>query len=277
MKKVILLAVLLATAVPATPLIGRSAAVSKPFQAFVWANAGYNKQAKVYDWTEEKYVGLVETDPVTTYGAELWGAVGLPFRNEVDVVVPAWAKTKGSAMSNGIGDVTVMLRHGLPIPGIVPFKAALALAANVPTSDRASSPALDDGTVDIGAGLNVVTSRLGPLAAHARAGYWLSGKTDDTTKVGNLLEYIAVLDYNLSMAIIPELAVSGSMRAQKQVNGEPQTQTESSQHFATLLVMTKPLPFLVVRPKVGLPLEFASKGGSLSSFYAGLDVWATFP
>ncbi len=280
MKKILIALAALAVfaaAASATPLIGRAAPVSKPLQAFAWVNGGYNRQAKVYNWEESRYVGLGEALPVATYGAEVWAAVGLPFRSELDIIVPAWRKTRGDAKSKGIGDVTVMARHGLPIPGVVPLKATLALGANLPTSDRTSNPALDDGTFDFGAGLTALAGPFGRLAGHARAAYWLSGKTDDTTRVGNLLEYVAVLDFSVTKAIIPEVALSGSMRAPKEVNGATVANSEVVQHYASLLLLTRPLRFLVVRPKVGLPLEFVSRGGSLPAFTLGLDVWASLP
>jgi hypothetical protein len=44
-----------------------------------------------------------------------------------------------------------------------------------------------------------------------------------------------------------------------------------------LLLMFKPLPKLVVRPKVSMPLEFLCKGASVSGPAVGLDVWANLP
>lgn len=282
MKKVILLAVLLATAVPATPLIGRSAAVSKPFKGFAWVNAGYNRQARVYDWLFEKdYVALAEDLQVTTYGADLLLGLGLPLGFELDAVAPLWVKTRGDAKSTGIGDMTLMLRNCLPLPEAVPFQTTLALGMLAPTSDENSVPALDDGTLDIGIAASILTDRFGPFTGHLRAGYWFSGEYEppeiDATKPGNLFEYIAVLDWNATASFVPEVALSGSARDQTEIGGFAVPTTESSSHYASLLLLTKPLPFLVVRPKVGLPLEFISKGGALPAFTLGLDVWASFP
>lgn len=263
----------------ATPLIGRAAPVSKPFQAFVWVNAGYNRLAKSYNWTSGEYEPLGSTRPVTTWGAELWGAVGLPGRNELNVIVPAWVKTNDSVRSRGIGDVTVLLRHGLPIPSLVPLRATLALAANLPASDLSSPLALDDHTFDLGAGLTLLATPPGPFAVHGRAGYWLSGEKNDTTRPGNLLEYVAVFDLALGRrrAVVPELALSGSRRSAQKVNGTPVANTDVQQHYASVLLLTRPLRFLVIRPKAGLPLTMLSKGGSLPAFTLGLDIWASLP
>ena len=114
-------------------------------------------------------------------------------------------------------------------------------------------------------------------AALAPLGFWLNGKTDDTTKVGNMVEYLLCGDYSVTSTLTPELALSGSVRDKTQYNGTAKDETQVSQHSATLLLMYKPIPMLTIRPKAGMPLAFLSEGGALPNFRVGLDVWATVP
>jgi hypothetical protein len=156
-------------------------------------------------------------------------------------------------------------------------KLAATLGVNLPTSNKDANPALGDRTTDVGLGLSAVTSGLGKLTLHGRAAYWLNGKTDSITKVGNLFEYLLCADYAVNKWFVPELALSGVVTAQKQLNGIAQDHTESGIHSGSLLFLLKPLPMLVVRPKVSVPLEFVSQGGSIAPYSAGLDVWVTLP
>jgi hypothetical protein len=123
-----------------------------------------------------------------------------------------------------------------------------------------------------------VTKKYCNLTGHIRAAYWLNGKIPDTdAKVGDMFEYVLVADYAATKTLSPQLALSGYMRDKTQLDGTPVDQTEVSQHTVNALLLWKPLPMLVVRPKVAFPLTFISKGGSMANWYGGLDVWVTLP
>ena len=85
MKKLLVVVIVLATVAGnsvATPLIGRSGALSKPFQAFAWANFGYNQTASSYSWDSTKYLtpaGFVSTK---TTSCDVTVGLGLPFKLE---------------------------------------------------------------------------------------------------------------------------------------------------------------------------------------------------
>jgi len=266
----------LAGSLPATPLIGRSGAVNKPLQLFGWLNFGYNKTAMRYDWTEQEWTttGVV---PLTTVSCDVTAAIGLPGGFDLDVVAPLAMRSQDTLKSSGLGDVMVYARYGLLQSSLLPVKAALVLAANLPTADKDASPILGDRTTDIGVAASVVTQKYFGFVGHVRAGYWMNGKADDTTKVGNTFEYLLCGDYSVTKTFTPELAVSGYVQDKKKYNGLPSDNTQASQHLASLLLMWKPVGSLTIRPKVAFPLTGLSKGGSMANVYGGLDVWFTLP
>jgi hypothetical protein len=167
-------------------------------------------------------------------------------------------------------------RYGLVQAKLSPVKVAVAAAVNLPTAPD-TVPPLGDKTTDFGFGVCAQTARFGILVGHVRAGYWLNGRPNDTTKLGNMLEYAAVLDLNLAPRVVPQLALSGLSVGQTEYNETARQRTEVSQHVANLLLMLKPAGTLVVRPKVALPLKPLSKGSYFPDVYWGLDIWATFP
>ena len=262
----------------ATALIGRSATVNKFLQAFGWVNLGYNQTALSYNWTSSKYetpTGFVATK---TTSCDVTLALGLPGKVDLNVVAPLAMKEQGTEKSTGLGDVMVYARWGVLQTSLLPVKAALILGANLPTADKNANPAIGDRTTDIGVGASATTVSFFGLAAHARAAYWLNGKIPDTDKkIGNMIEYNVTLDYSITKTLTPELAVTGYSRAQTDSSGTSLVNTEVSQHLGNVLLIWKPIPMLVIRPKVAFPLTFFSKGGSIANVYGGLDVWATFP
>lgn len=269
--------VLVAAWAQATYLIGRSGTVVKPLQVFSWVNSAYSQTGKVYDWGSACYRPLAAGAKTATTSAEITAAVGLPGRFEFGATAPVLLKRQDRLDAFGLGDVMLHLRYGILQSKRLPVKLAATIGANLPTSPKDPLISLSDRTFDIGAGLAAVTSSFAKLVFHARAGYWLNGKSDDTTKVGNMLQYVVVGDYAATKWFTPELSVSGTVSSRKQVNGTEVANTESSIHSAGLLLMFKPAPQLVVRPKVAVPLEFVSKGGRIAPFTAGLDVWMTVP
>jgi len=274
---VIVLAVLAGNAM-ATALIGRSATVNKLLQVFGWANLGYNQTALSYNWLDEKYETPAGFLPLKTTSCDLTAAVGLLGNVDLNVVAPLAMKQQDTASSTGLGDVMVYARWGVLQTSLLPVKAALILGANLPTADKNASPALGDRTTDIGVGASATTAGFSGFAVHARAAYWLNGKLPNTEKkVGNMVEYNVTLDYSITKMLIPELCVTGYSRAQTDSSGTPLAHSEVSQHMGNVLLIWKPIPMLVIRPKVAFPLTFMSKGGTFANVYGGLDIWATLP
>lgn len=278
MKRILIVVlVLLATGAQATYLIGRSGTVVKPFQVFGWLNANYARSEKAYNWDSTRYLPLPAASMIAVTSAELTAAVGLPGRLELGLTAPLFMKKQDTLSSVGLGDVMVHARYGILQSKLLPVKLAATLGVNLPTSDKNASPGLGDQTVDIGLGLAAVTSGFGKLTFHGRAGYWLNGKRADASKVPNMFEYLLCADYAVCKCFIPELAVSGTMVERTKSGGTIIEKSGASINNVGLLLMFKPLPMLVVRPKVSVPLEFASKGASLAPYIVGLDVWVTLP
>ena len=283
MKKLVVIAVVLAAIsgnAMATALIGRSATVTKFLQVFGWANFGYNQTALIYDWGTKKYETLGVLTPTKTTSCDLTAAVGLLGNVDLNLVAPLAMKQSGEAKANGLGDVMVYARWGVLQTSTLPVKAALIVGANLPTTDTAAPKAvrLGDRTTDIGIGASVTTVSFFGFAAHARAAYWLNGKVPGAEKkIGNMVEYNVTLDYSVTKALTPELAVTGFSRAQDELGGVKLADSEASQHMSSVLLIWRPIPMLVVRPKVALPLTFVSKGGTFANVYGGLDVWVFLP
>ncbi len=261
----------------ATPLVGRSGATLKPFQLLGWLNAGWVRSEKGYNWDSLAYIALPTASKMSAASAELTASIGLPGKLELTAVAPLLMKQGNTQSSTGLGDVIVYARYGILQSPLLPVKLAALLGVKLPTSSKDAIPALGRASTDIGLGLSALTMSLGKVAVHARAGYWLNGKINDTTKIGNQMEYLLVGDYAVSKCFTPELALSGLMSGQRLVNGTAVPKTQSGIHNVGLLLMFKPLPMLVVRPKVSMPLEFLCQGASVSGPAVGLDVWATLP
>jgi hypothetical protein len=251
--------------------------MNKQYQFFGWTNFGHNQTAVSYDWPSGKYVtpeGFVTTK---TTSCDLTLALGLPGKLDIDVVAPLAMKEKGEDKSSGMGDLMVYGRWGVLQSSLLPVKAALILGANLPTTSKSANPALSDRTTDFAFGVSANTQKYFGFLGHARAAYWLNGKTDDTTKVGNVFEYVLCGDYSVTKAVTPELALSGYVRDKTQLSGTPEDNTEVSQHLVSVLVMWKPISMLTIRPKVSFPLTFISEGSSMANVYGGLDVWVFVP
>ncbi len=268
---------LLSAQLHATPLIIRTGAVNKPFQVLAWGVFGYNQTSKSYDWGEDKFVKPEGFEPTRTVSADILAAIGLPAKLEVGGVLPLAMKSSGDNSATGIGDLMVIGRYGLFQRGLLPVRAALSLAVSLPTGDKNSTPALGDGSTDLGFGLALNTANIPFVTGHLRGAYWLNGMSDDTHKLGNMLEYMAGVDVAILPGLTPQLALSGYNKVQSEVNGAKQANSEETRMFLGFLLLWKPLPMLVIRPKVSLPVPGMNKGGTVADFYPGLDVWVTLP
>jgi len=274
-KPAVLVLFLLTAEVQATPLIIRTGAVNKPFQVLAWATLTYYQNNQSYDWTNNRFN---KVDPsLDVLSADILASVGLPFKIELGGVVPIIDKKQGERHSSGIGDVLVVARYGFLQFPLLPVKGALSLGASLPTGDKDAALALGDGSTDFAAALAFNTTKILFLVGHLRGAYWLNGKTNDSTKLGNMFEYMAGLDFPVTAQLTPQLALTGYWQDRKKIHGTPIVNTELSRTNLTFLLMYKPLPLLTVRPKFSLPLKSMSSGGSIADYYLGLDIWATLP
>ncbi len=276
MKKGLILMAILAVAVSsvsASPLIWRGASVLKPMQLMVLVPNGYMQTAKGYDWDNSEWVELNDAAKTTSIKSVPMVGLGLFNGLELGVVAPLYSKTQGDNSSLGLGDALLKARYGLLKGELLPVKLTLSAAAVLPTAPEDANPALGDRTLDFGLGAIAQTQKLAGFIGHLRLGYWLNGKTpgEEGQKLGNMFEYVAKVDYKFNKKTGVFLSMGGIMQAEGDAN------KEKARHEAWVGVVWKPIPKLAVRPKVGVPLEFACKGGSLQPFDIGLDFWVTLP
>jgi hypothetical protein len=276
---IVTLTLLLAAPAGATVMLSRSSGMLKPFQVLAFVPLAYSQTAKSYDWTAGEYVPLADNAKTSSLDAGLLAGVGLPFRFEVCGFVPVAAKSKDTLTSSGIGDATAMIRWGVLQSKLLPVRATLIGAVNLPTAKEGASPSLGDRTMDVGVGLAANTIKLGIIAAHLRAAYWFNGEDANAVQAGNFLEYIVFVETPFRPSFSPYLGVTGVMAGKTQVNGIETDNTQKSQHSVTFGITSKPLSFLPlwVKPKASIPLTAVSEGGTVPDFGLGLDLWTALP
>ncbi len=282
MKRMLFVAALAALhAAPgsATVVTARGGAALKPFQVTAFVPVAYSRTAKFYDWSAGEYQPLDDTLRTGSFGADVIVGVGLPFRFELCGVLPVATKGKGDNTSSGVGDAMAMVRWGVLQTALLPVRVSLIGAVNLPTAQEGASPALGDRTVDAGLGFAANTVKLGLVAGHLRAGYWMNGKDANGKQAGNFLEYVGFVETPLRPAFAPYLGLAGVVAGRIRVNGVQTDNTERSQHSLIAGITSKPVGFLPLwlRPKASLPLAGLSEGGELPNFTVGLDFWTVLP
>jgi hypothetical protein len=287
MRRGLILAVVLAAAAGsavATPLIWRGAGVLKPMQLIGQLNLSYSQTSRKYDWTGKEWVDQSDAEKTTTIKGDLM--VGFsPLKNlEVQLYAPVMSKSQGDDSSMGLGDAWFKARYGILQGKILPVKLAASGAVAFPTAAEGAKPSLGDRTLDFGLGLIAQTQKLAGFVVHARLGYWLNGtyekmtgEVEQTYDVGDMLEYVAKVDYYFAKNACVFVSALGSMQGRTEVEGDEVANSEKELHSACVGAVWQPIPILSVRPKVTLPLEFVSRGGPIPAFTPGLDFWVTLP
>ena len=258
----------------ATYMLSRGASVIKPLQFVGFVAAGFSRTAQKYVDSTAKFEPLPSDQQTSTVSADVLVGFSPLSRLEVLVVAPVISKAQGNNSAIGLGDASLMARYGL-LGGILPVKLTLAAAIMMPTSAQDLVLKLADRTLDIGLGAAAQTAKFGPVVGHARLGYWINGKTNDTTKVGNLFEYLVFPDFALGKKASVFVTVSGSVKAGDVVSGVRKALT--GQHSVGAGFTLNPIGPLWLKPKASVPLAFLSKGGSIPNYTVGLDIWAVVP
>ena len=280
MKKyamVVLSVALLAGVLQATPMLSRGASVLRPLHFIGYAAIGYSRTTSSYDWTNNGYEGLADSLKTGSVSAQVMAGMSPLSNLEVLLMAPVVFKDKGDLSSAGLGDAWLLARYGLLNSGLLPVRLTLAAALALPTSAQDAAVKLADHTTDIGLGLAAQTVKIGPLAGHFRAAYWFKGKSNDTTRLGNVFEYVVFPDFSLGKKASFFVTLSGTVKANQVINGESKLNTESLAQYVGAGFTWNPIGPLWLKPKAALPVTALSKGGSLPGFSAGLDVWATLP
>jgi len=261
----------------ATYMLSRSASIVKPLQFVGYVAAGFSKTTQKYNDSTGKYEALPSDAQTSTLSADVM--VGLsPLKSlEVLAVAPVVSKSRGDNSSFGLGDASLLLRYGLISGAVLPVKLTLAAAMMMPTSAEDAVLALGDRTLDVGLGAAAQMAKIGPMVAHARLAYWINGKTNDSTKVGNQFEYVVLPDFALGKKASVFVTLSGVMTADNVVSGVKLAASGAGQHSVGLGFTWNAVGPLWLKPKAAVPLVAISKGGSKPNFTIGLDLWAVVP
>lgn len=259
----------------ATVMLSRSGTTIRALQVFGFVAGNYYQTTKKYDWAEGRFAPLAESLRTNVIKADVIVAFSLLPRLEIIGVVPYSALSSATASASGVGDVWLSLRYGV-LGGVLPVKLALQGAAVLPTAPE-GKPALRDRTSDIGLGMQANTIRLGPLAVHARAAYWLQGKKADGTRVGNLTEYLLFPDVAISKTASVYVGIAGAVKDEDVKDSLVVANSGVMQHNINGGIVWNPFGPLYIKPKAAWFLPGASTGSVLPDFSVGLDVWAAVP
>ncbi len=278
MKRVVVMAIVLAAFAgnaSATYMLARGASVIKPLQVVGYVAAGFSRTTQKYDTLQEKYVALPDSEQTSTLSADVIVGLCPLSKLEVLAVAPVVSKSQGDSSGFGLGDASLMLRYGL-LGGVLPVKVTLAAAIMMPTSAKDAFLKLGDRTLDVGLGASAQTAKIGPMVAHARLGYWINGKADET-KVGNLFEYVVFPDFLIGKKGSVFATLSGTMKADDVVSGVKNALSGAGQHAVGGGFTWNPAGPLWLKAKAAVPLAAMSTGGSIPNFSVGLDLWAVIP
>lgn len=280
MQRALLVAALFVAAasiVSATPLVGRGAGTLKPMQFIAELDLGYSQTSQTYNWAASKWDTLTAKMKTTTISGMVLAGLA-PLKSwEVLLMVPLASRSQDTLSSMGVGDVELHTRYAIITSKLSPVRLTGAAAFGLPTADKDAKPKIGDGKMAGALGLIATTKSFSKMVGHLRAAYWLNGKTNDTTKVGNMFEYVAKFDYDFTKSFQLWLSLVGTMQAQTEYNGTAKEKTEQDRHIGQVGAVWKPIPMLSIRPKVALPIAAISKGGALAPFTAGLDFWVIAP
>lgn len=279
MKKLTVMALVLAVMAGnamATYMLTRGASVIKPLQFVGYVASGYSRTTQKYIDSTGKYEALPSDEQTSTVSADVIVGLCPLSKLEVLAVAPVVSKSKGSASQFGLGDASLMVRYGL-LGGVLPVKVTVAAAIMMPTSAKNLVLSLGDRTLDVGLGASAQTAKIGPMVAHARLGYWINGKTNDTTKVGNQFEYVVFPDFAIGKKASVFVTLSGTLKADDAVSGVKTALSGAGQHAVGGGFTWNPAGPLWLKAKAAVPLAAMSKGGAIPNFTIGLDLWAVIP
>lgn len=277
MKRMILISLMLAFVANITqagPLLWRDPKTINKGSFIVMAGFGYNKQAKVWNDTNETWDALTAKQRVQTISSMFMLGYGL-FKNfEILSYIPVLKRDRDTLHSFGQGDVwfkakyCVLNKKGLPT-------VALLAATRLPVSDKNARPLLDDHSLDFAFGAKAATPKYSNFVGHLKVGYWLNGNdTTGTVNLGDEIEAIIKIDYwFMKTAFFFLNAEYVQTFKNKDSTGTDIPNTDKNSLVLTPGLTIKPVTGLTLRPKIGVPIYALSKGGRLYPFSVGLDVW----
>lgn len=278
LKTTMLMICTLIAAAHSGPLIWRSAKTISAGKLIACGSFCYNETNQSYNWANEEWASLDDAQRVMTVGAHFMLGYA-PVRNlELLAHVPVMMKSRDTLSSFGLQDLWLKARYNFVGGKGKPYVTGV-LAARLPTSSDDMDIALDDGTLDIGAGLIGMSPRLGAFTVHLRAAYWYNGERESgevSTDIGDDIEVVLKLDYAVSGKLCAFLNTE-FVESMKSADSDGVAIENTQKRRLTLTPgLTIALPHGVsLTPKVSVPIAAVSHGGSIFPWQIALDVSVT--
>lgn len=257
----------------AGPIIGRSAKTLPGNAMLFQVNMSYTTVSRVWSWTDEVWNDISpDANQTTVLAADFLLGYAPTNKWEVLAHVPVMKKDRDTLSAFGLQDIWLKTRYNFIGGKAKPYITGVA-AMRIPTSSEDANPALDDGTLDIGAGLLYFQS-FGKVLLHIRTAYWYNMKTDADIDVGDDLEFLIKPEYQFHKKAKFFLAF-GLVETFKAKDNDGNEIDNSQKRRTTLSpgLVVVPTPGLSLRPKLIVPLEMMSQGGSNFAWKLGFDVW----
>ncbi len=234
--------------------------------------------SKKYDSAAEEW-GDNSSDQ-SDKGLQLMFGYGLTDRIETHLHVPVAFKsittTTVDESESSIGDVYLKTRIG-----ITPwskdkngFLLTGALRFGTGNDDAAHKFCnTGDGTTDLGIGGIFSTKWFSKFRTHVKLNYWLNGKNEAKTNIGDEIKLILKLDRNLHKKFMPFMTyiyydkLDGETEAGVDVAGK-------SRNYFQVGGVYKPVKGVFVRPKVAF--HFGGENGVMFSYKPMFDFWYVF-
>ena len=256
----------------AGPLIWRSAKTIPGKAAIFQMNLSYCEIARQWSWTDEEWNEIPDASRTTVMGAHfMLGYAPIP-KLELLAHVPIMSKERDTLSSFGLQDVWAKVRYNFIGEKAKPYITGV-IGVRIPAASEDANPALDDRTLDIGAGL-LYFQEFNKILMHLRAGFFYNGKNDADIDVGDEVEILFKPEYVFSKQAKVFLAF-GLVETFKAKDDAGTSIDNTQKRRVTLtpgLVVT-PTPGLKIRPKFIYPLEMLCQGGSNFAWKIGFDVW----
>ncbi len=275
MKKTtyLILAILLIAGITnATPLLWRGPKTIGKGKFIAMLGLGYWKVNQKYDWPNKEWQSLDSDKQTTVINGHFMLGYAPIKKFELLAHIPLMSKTKDTLSSFGMQDIWLKARYNVIGGKAKPFLTGV-ITGRFPTSSKDARPRLDDQTLDFALGA-MFMKKMKPVVLHLKGGYWLNGKKEDETDVGDAVEGIFKLDYIFGKKIKGFLNINGMYTFQKKDStGAAIENSEKLRMNITPGLVLKPIPGLIVRPKLIIPLKMVNKGGAAFTWKAGLDFW----
>ena len=257
----------------AGPIIGRSAKTIPGNAMLFQLNTSYAKLSRTWSWTDEAWSDITpDANQTTVLGFDFLVGYAPTSQWEILAHIPVMKKDRDTLSTFGLQDIWFKTRYNFIGGKGKPYFTGV-LAVRIPTSPEDADIALDDRTMDIGAGL-LYFQAFNKFLMHVRTAYWYNMKTDADIDIGDNIEFLIKPEYQFHKKAKFFLAFS-LVEAFKNKDADGNEIDNSQKRRTTVSpgFVFVPVPGLSLRPKIIVPLEMLSQGGSNFAWKLGFDVW----